>query len=368
MAAIIKVFNHTLMITGFVFVMMLVIEYVNILTSGAWRQRLSTARAGQYLFAALMGVIPGCLGAFIVVAMYSHRMLSLGAVVAAMVATSGDEAFVMLALIPKEALLLTGILFIIGVVAGFITDIIAGRSKTFPRRKPPLAWLSPFLRRSAFGKRGEISSGESCEGFELHTFESCQCFPRGQILAQWKERSPFRTILALTLALFIIAVLSGQIGPPEWNWVRVSILLVTGLALFIVATVPDHFLEEHLWNHVARKHAPRIFLWTFGALIATHLLTEQLHLEALIRDNHWMMLAVASLVGIIPESGPHLIFVTLFAKGAVPFGILLASSIVQDGHGMLPLLAHSRRAFFTVKLINLLVGLIIGALAVLLGV
>jgi hypothetical protein len=350
---IIEVFNHTLMITGFVFVMMLVIEYINVLTNGAWRQRLATARAGQYLFAALLGAIPGCLGAFIVVAMYSHRMLSLGAVVAAMIATSGDESFVMLALIPKEALLLTGILFIIGVAAGFVTDIFAGRSKTSPL---------PSLRR------GEISGRESCEGFELHTFESCRCFPRGQILAQWKERSPFRTILAIVLALFIIAVLSGQIGPPGWNWVRVSILFVSGVALFIVATVPDHFLEEHLWNHVARKHAPRIFLWTFGALIFTHLLIEQLHLENMIRDNHWMMLAVASLVGIIPESGPHLIFVTLFAKGAVPFSILLASSIVQDGHGMLPLLAHSRRAFIMVKLINLLAGLIIGTVMLKVGV
>lgn len=365
--ALSEIFNHTLMITGFVFVMMLVIEYVNVLSSGAWQQRLASARAGQYLFAALMGVIPGCLGAFIVVAMYSHRMLSLGAVVAAMIATSGDEAFVMLALIPKEALLLHALLFGIGVAGGFITDVVAGRYRTFPRRKPPLAWLAPAAHPAQALQRGEISAGESCEGFEVHTFESCQCFPRGRILAQWKERSPFRTVLAVTLALFIIAAASGQVGPPQWNWIRISILLVTGVALFIVATVPDHFLEEHLWNHVARRHAPRIFPWTFGALIVTHLLTGQLHLENMIRDNHWMVLILASLVGIIPESGPHLLFVTLFAEGAVPFSILLASSIVQDGHGMLPLLAHSRREFLIIKFINLAVGFAVGVVGLTLG-
>jgi hypothetical protein len=58
----------------------------------------------------------------------------------------------------------------------------------------------------------------------------------------------------------------------------------------------------------------------------------------------------------------------MFAKGAVPFGLLLAGSILQDGHGMLPLLAHSRRVFIVVKLINLLVGFITGTLAVMLGV
>ena len=71
-------------------------------------------------------------------------------------------------------------------------------------------------------------------------------------------------------------------------------------------------------------------------------------------------LVFAVLVGIIPESGPHLVFVTLFAAGTLPFGILLASSIVQDGHGMLPMLAVSRRGFILVKLINILVGLIVG--------
>ncbi len=338
----IGIFNPSLMITGFVFVMMLVIEYVNVLTSGSWQQRLAASRWGQYSFGGvLMGAIPGCLGAFIVVAMYSHCMLTLGAVVAAMIATSGDESFVLLAIIPKHALALTGLLFLVGLGAGLLTDVFSGQYKN--RNLP------------------------KCEGYALHTFENCRCFSTAHILGQWKHRSPFRTTLSLMLALFFIAVVTGQIGPLVWNWLRVSILAVSGLSLFIVATVPNHFLEEHLWDHVARKHAPRIFLWTFGTLLIMHLLIEQVHLEGLIRENQWVVLSVASLVGLIPESGPHLIFVTLFAKGAVPFSILLASSIVQDGHGMLPLLAHSGRDFIFIKSINLLVGLAIGAFGVSLG-
>lgn len=74
------------------------------------------------------------------------------------------------------------------------------------------------------------------------------------------------------------------------------------------------------------------------------------------------MLVIASLVGLIPESGPHLLFLTLFTEKAIPFSVLLASSIVQDGHGMLPLLADSRRTFLKIKVINLLVGLLVGLL------
>ena len=40
---------------------------------------------------------------------------------------------------------------------------------------------------------------------------------------------------------------------------------------------------------------------------------------------------------------------------------------MQDGHGMLPLLAESRRAFLITKAVNLLTGFAIGAAALALG-
>jgi hypothetical protein len=90
-------FTDALMITGFVGMMMLLVEYINVLTSGRWRQTIAQRQWAQYFLAAFLGVIPGCLGAFAVVAMYSHGVLTLGAVVAAMIAMAGDESFVMLA-------------------------------------------------------------------------------------------------------------------------------------------------------------------------------------------------------------------------------------------------------------------------------
>ncbi len=109
-----------------------------------------------------------------------------------------------------------------------------------------------------------------------------------------------------------------------------------------------------------KQHVPRIFLWTFGALLLVALADQHLHLDQLVEANPWAMLIAAALVGIIPESGPHLFFVTLYAQGTIPFSILLTNSVVQDGHGMLPLLAHSRRDFIVVKTINLIIGLLAG--------
>jgi hypothetical protein len=339
--ALLKVFNHTLMITGFVFVMMLVVEYINVQTRGVWQQKVFRNKWGQYILAAFLGAIPGCLGAFTVVAMFSHRILSIGAVVAAMIATSGDESFVMFAMIPDKAFFLTILLFAIGIAAGGLTDLLL--------------------------KDGGKHTTYACDNLNLHENDQCLCFPKGQILQQWKERSPFRSTLVVVLGLFILAVVIGQVGPGEWNWARISILLVSFVALFIAATVPDHFLEEHLWEHVAKRHVPRLFLWTFGALLAIYVLIDNLHLDSIIQENLWAVLGIALFVGLIPESGPHLIFLTLFIKGTIPFSILIANSIVQDGHGMLPMLAHSRHTFTVVKVINLTVGFSAGAIGLLLG-
>jgi hypothetical protein len=113
----------------------------------------------------------------------------------------------------------------------------------------------------------------------------------------------------------------------------------------------------HLW---------RIRLWTLGALLVMRLIMSNLHLSHLIEQNQFIVLLTACLVGLIPQSGPHLIFVTLFAQGLLPFSTLLAACIVQDGHGMLPLLAHSRRDFIRIKAINFVIGLTAGLLGLLL--
>ncbi len=336
-----QLLKNALMITGFVGVMMLAIEYLNVLSRGTWQKKLTEHRWGQYVLAAFLGATPGCLGAFAVVAMYSHGVLTLGAVVAAMIATAGDESFVMLAMIPKQAIILHIVLFVIGLITGVLVDTVAGG---LTARLPV-----------------------PCEGLEIHLEEACESFPRGRILSQLRQCSAARGTLAVALGLFVAAIAAGQVGPPAWDWIRVTLLVTAASALFIVLTVPDHFLETHLWQHVARTHIPRVFLWTLGALLTMHLLIEVLHLEGTIQKGKWLVLLVACLVGLIPESGPHLIFVTLYAQGAIPLSILLASSIVQDGHGMLPMLAHSRRDFAIVKVIAFGVGLTLGGAALSMG-
>lgn len=333
-----KLADDSIMITGFVAGMMLLIESLNVISGGRWGERLARGRFSQYLLAGLLGAMPGCLGAFTAVTLYSHGVISFGAVVAAMAASSGDEAFVMLALIPKTAAALAAVMLPLALAAGFFVDFISRR------------WAIQWPR---------------CDALVIHAGEKIPWPSPASIAEQWRNCSPARGILCLALALFAAAIAAGQAGPEEWNWLRISLLCVSAAALLVVATAPDHFLEEHLWRHVALRHAPRVFLWSFGALAASEHLVKLFAIGGSGHEGRWLLLLTACGAGLIPESGPHLVFVTLYARHSLPFGVLLANSIVQDGHGMLPMLAHSRRAFIAVKAANLALGFAAGAAALL---
>ena len=91
--------KQSLMITVFVLFMMVVIEYINVQSKNLWAEKLRQSPFLQIIIAALLGITPGCMGAFTVVSLYTHRMMGLAGLVTVMIATSGDEAFVMLSLI-----------------------------------------------------------------------------------------------------------------------------------------------------------------------------------------------------------------------------------------------------------------------------
>jgi len=339
----IEVLRHALIITLFVFVMMVLIDYVNVATRGRLSVTVRGGRWRQYFVSSFLGATPGCLGAFLNVSFYVHGLLSFGAICAGMIATSGDEAFVMLAMFPDKALILFGALFFIAIGSGWLVDKVAG-----------------MLR---------IEPCEACQLQQVHAedTEGCRCFSRQEILPQLRSISLPRLVVLLIFVLFAIAILIGILGPSTWNWQRIILAILLPIAIFIAATVPEHYLREHIWSHIVKKHLWRVFLWTFGALLAVELGFKYWNLESFVQAHMFWVLVIATLVAIAPESGPHLIFVIMFADGLIPFSVLLASSIVQDGHGMLPLLSYTLKDSVLIKLFNLIIGLGLGMILYTLG-
>ena len=398
--------RNSILITGLVVVMMMMIESLNIESKGLFFRGLRKTKTGQVVIGALLGALPGCMGGFATVSLYTHRMLSFGALVAMMIASSGDESFIMLAMIPEKALMLFAILFVIAIVVGIIVDNIYDRK---------------HVKECHKHHHEDCGVQTDCEGFELHEHacehehESEEC-PNTVISSEAKgrvEKSRHltwkRICMFIGLAIFIAALATGRLGHDHAahaghdhaahsehshaahvhteacacenhhevapshsidllseDWMNVLFAGLSVIILFVLIFASDHFVEEHLWKHIICKHLPTIFAWTFGVLLVLGFALQHIDIDHWISNNTALMILLATLVGIIPESGPHMIFVTLFATGVVPFPVLLASSISQDGHASIPLLAESKKSFLWAKLINCAIALLAGFTAMLL--
>ena len=269
---LLEVTETTLEVSGIVFIMMVLVDFFDVRTRGKIKSIVHKSRWNEYFTASFLGATPGCVGSYINVSMYMHGFIGMGAIASGMIATSGDEAFVMLVRFPEKALLLFGILFFLAIPLGGLLDYLL--------------------------KKLKIEGCKSCEMHEHHD--------------QDKERN-YR-----------------------------------------------HYFTVHIWQHIFKKHILRIVLWTFFSLLFVKIGVNYFSIEALVNNNIGWVILVAALIGIIPESGPHLVFISLYASGVIPFSALLASSISQDGHGMLPMLPSRLRASMIIKVYNVLVALIIG--------
>ncbi len=351
------ILRQTIMITSLVLIMMLIIEYFNVITNGKWGKSVYQSKFKQVFFAALLGLVPGCIGGFAAVSMFTHKLLNFGALVANMIASLGDESFVIFSMGPKTALILNLSVLAIGVLAGLIINLIVKSAPAVPANENHMVIHQHEIDRSIF------------------SFST--------IKNNIRNISFQRAILILGLLLFLFGVFTGQFehGVFEMPGIHeehghdeshgsLEAILFSALAvftLFILARVDQHFLEEHIWEHIIKKHFIRILLWTFGALLVIQFLITEMDITPWLAKNQLTVLFIAVFIGIIPESGPHLLFVSLYFNGGIPFSILLANSIVQDGHSALPLLAESKKSFLWVKGINLTIALIFGLIGYYMG-
>ena len=270
--------SSTLKIILMVALFMVITEFLELKFKREIRERITGKRMNQYLIASLLGAIPGCMDAFFVVSLYIHGLVGFGALVAVMLSTAGDEAFIMLATIPKKALLIFAICVIVGIVGGFSADRIADLIKL-----------------------------ETCQPCEIEIHEEERDF--------------------------------------------------------------THFLREHVYAHVIKKHVIKLFLWIFLTMIAVEVLIESFDLGSIISSLPASLLIVfAALIGIVPESGPHLFFLVLFSRGVIPLSVLLVNTISQDGHGLLPLLSHSVKDTVYVQIFTTSFALLVGIGLSLVGV
>lgn len=272
-------FVETAKIIALVTVLMIVTEFLELKYKDKIREKITAKPLSQYALSSLLGAIPGCMDAFFIVSLYVHGIVGFGALTAVMLSTAGDEAYIMLAMIPGPALLIFAICAVLGVIGGFLADKIV--------------------------KRINLKTCQPCK-IEIH-----------------EEEKPFNA---------------------------------------------KHFFREHFLGHIVKEHISRLFFWIFFTLVAVGVLQQYFDLAGFFEFMPiWSLIVIAALIGVIPESGPHLVFLTLFSQSLIPFSVLLVNTLSQDGHGLLPLLSYSVKDTIYVQIFTTSFALAVGVILLLLG-
>jgi len=345
---------QTVLITFFVLSMLVLLEYVNVRTSGRSNDFVSRHSSWQIFIATIMGLVPGCVGSYAAVSLYTHNVIGLGALVANLIATTGEDGWMMIGLMPGKAFLIFGILFVLSMVVGYSVDFFSHH-------------------RNKCGQESHFVLHPSHDAGHHHGLH-------GHLGDNFGKISAHRLILILSVVVFIVLVACGFLsdhhehgaveeheGESEFfeMLIPVTFIFIASLSLAVMVFVSNHFLEDHIWHHVIGKHFLKIFLGTFVALSVLFAITNVWDIKSWVEQFsadkvYFLCLLAAILVGLIPISGPHWVFALLYFGGVMPFGALLANCIVQDGHGAIPLLAESKRGFVIVKCVKVVVALLAG--------
>ncbi|TCO72906.1 putative manganese transporter [Rhodovulum euryhalinum] len=271
---------------------------------------LRHARGWQVPMAALLGATPGCGGAVIVVAAYTSGNVGMGAVVAALTATMGDAAFLLIATRPDAAAVLLPLSFAVGVATGWLVDRF-DRSD-LPRLK-----------------------GASCE------------------LAPRIGRLRPRDIAYVLPALPGLAVGVAQLGQVEIETViglPVAAIALTGtaLGLFIWASSPVTAMTNAKDAPLTRvaEETSFISVWVIAAYLAYDYAAVfgGLDLAAWFQTIAPLLPLIAIAVGFVPGCGPQVLVTTLYVNGALPFAALIGNAISNDGDALFPAIAINPRA------------------------
>ena len=326
-------------ITFFIITMLTIIETFGVATRGKgyewFKKNINISR----LLLPPIAVIPGCEGEFLISSLYIHGLIGFATAVGGLVSATGDEAFIMLVLFPKKALYLFIILIVIGIITPYIIE--------------------------TFIKAPKERLGLICPVQLIHEEESR---PEKKIfngLGEMKNKSKW-LLLCITLSIFLFSILPLKFIIKE-DWERYSLSALSFISIIIILFSNEHFIKEHIIKHIIKNHLWKIYLWTVGSIIFVDILMPLLNIASVFEHHYLIILITALGIGIIPESGPNIIFTILFAKGHIPFSILIANSIVQDGHGLLPILSCSIKDALSIKIVKIIIGAIFGVFGFIFG-
>ena len=373
-----------LAVTVFVAAMVLLFSWLQYITAGRFVDVIRSKRRWQPVIGAIMGITPGCGGAIVIMPMYTRGFVSYGTVIATLIATLGDAAFVLIGAAITDSSFLApavavhAISFLTGVTWGYLVD---GLGIT-PQSPLGGLFLAPELTEDSgisklknseesqmvfddLGREEEIGPGYFLlhQGYTLWWIVTSIGLIFSVMLLVWSSQDPdfnlsldydpFSLHGFITWIGLIGTTLSIILYLSQRTWIRDDTEASIGDKLYSMRETLIHSASETAF----------VTFWVMAAYLIfefSMLFSGTNETELAKYGDGVIAVVVASFIGLIPGCGPQIIAITAYTKDMISFPALAANAISQDGDALFPLLVRHRLASLWATLHTTIPALILG--------
>lgn len=298
--------------------------------------------------AAILGALPGCGGAIIVVTQFTKHQASFGSVVAVLTATMGDAAFLLLATKPLDGVIILAIGLSVGILSGIIVNKIH-----------PSDYLQPKKASKAVCVNGATSLFQQKLGKVFWSIWMLPSLLIGGLLAMQFNFNAVLENLDTYIGYF------GAVG-------AFSILL-----LWAFASKDSDDNDMGSYQDFASEDKPAlpyskfnkvmqdthfVTAWVVTAFVLYEVAVNIFSLDLGTWFAHYGVFAplVGLVIGLLPGCGPQILVTTLYIQGIVPFSALAANAVSNDGDALFPAIALAPKAAIVATLYSAIPALVVG--------
>ena len=396
--------NAFIQVTVFVGGVLLLFGYINFKLSGRLVQGIEKSKKIQPIIGSFLGLTPGCGGAIFVVPLFPKGTVSFGTIVATLIATMGDSAFVLMSTMPFDYILVSILSFVVAIITGYIvdqTDIGDRLLAKMGDRQKNREEIKTLHKEQDHTLQNTVLQEVNCstetirhigheEGDEIdlilhHTIKGHQDH---NTLGYKLTHNGFTLYWIVIVAGLVLGIM--DLFQIDLNILAIpnigSIIGILGTTLSVVMMIASKkFIQDDTHEETELKtlylketiihnaqETAFVATWVFAAYFAYEIfilalgsgsyMAGEALMTSFLTQTGLMAVIIGVLIGTIPGCGPQIIFVTLYTRGLLPFAALLANAISQDGDALFPLIAIDKRSAVWATIINTIPALITGVL------
>lgn len=309
-----------LQVSVFVGFTLFIIIGIDALTRFNIRFILNKTKKYHVVMASLLGALPGCGGAIVVVTQYIQGRISFGSLVAVLTATMGDAAFLLLAAEPQTGLFIFALGVSIGTISGYIVDKIHGIN---------------YLQRDSETKVA-LEKVDKTFVSKFNIFWSIIFVP-GLIIS-----------LLLTFQIDIDKLINI---PEELSLVSAIGAAGAILSIFMWSLNPLSDFQcstDRSRNLLSRVVDTTNFVttWVICGFLIFEIFMYITNFDLKIFFDIWLPFVpmIAILFGFLPGCGPQIVVTTFYLNGYIPLSAEIGNAISNDGDALFPAIALAPKA------------------------